>query len=447
MKNLTTFQLVLIGLFFVFLIVGTLIFAGILPGFRATPGGTAGELVMWGTVSGETIRPIIEQFNKDYKASYSLSYEEKSVTTFEQEFVEAKADNQAPDLLLIPQAIGLSQRARLGLFPAELVSIRNYRDTFIDAGDLWLSNNRAFALPLVVDPFVMYYNSDLLNASGLPTVPTSWSEFKAKTIALTKLDSRRNIVQSAVALGEVKNINHAKDLLTLLLFHAGNPIIINKGDSLASGLNENFDSTVKPAVLALNFYTQFADPARPNYSWNRSLPEARQAFNRGQTIFYFGYASEYKQIARENPHLAFDVALPPQSASDNELTSVSRPKLTLGRLLSVAVVGGGRKSVASASAALALAGTGPVAMLAEALALPPARRDLLGRATPDPAMTLFYRAAVLARTWADPDPTATKKIFDTMIESVVTGRERSSNAVSTADRELNAVIKRVYGNN
>ena len=441
MKNLSAFQIVLISLFILFLLVGTLIFAGVLPGYRQTPGGAAGELVLWGTVPQSILQPILEQFNKDYKNYFTLRYEEKTGATLETEFVEAKADNRAPDLLLLPHDLGLTQRTRLTPLPPDFFPLRQFQDTFIDAGGLMIGDEGILALPLAVDPLIMYYNKNLLAEAGWPAPPRAWSEFVSKTANLTTFDDRRNILQSAVALGETKNIIHAKDLLAMLLLQAGNPIISQSNQTYVSALNQNFNTILKPAVAVLDFYTQFADPARPNYSWNRSLPEARPAFSRSQTIFYFGYASEYASIANENPHLTFDVTLPPQPTETNQ------PKLILGRLLSVAAVRGGPKTNAAMAAAAAFSNAAPAGALAQALFLPPARRDLLAAAPAEPALALFYRAALLTRAWLDPDPPATKKIFDTMVESVVTGRLRSVEAVAAADRELSALLQRIYGNN
>lgn len=443
MKNFSTFQLVIIGLFLLFLIVGTLIFAGVLPGFRSPTGGAAGELFLWGTVPESVIRPIIDQFNKNYRDYFTLRYVEKAPAGFEREFVEAKADNRAPDLLLLPHELAFTQRARLAPLPPDLISQRQFRDTFIDAGELLTSGAAVLALPLVVDPLVMYYNKNLLAEAGLAAPPRTWTEFKVKTMALTTLDSRRNIIRSAAALGETRNIAHAKDLLAMLFLQAGNTIVARPasaaGGAYVSQLNQSFGTILKPAVAVLDFYTQFADPARPNYSWNRSLPEARQAFIRGQTVFYFGYGSEYKMLTRENPHLAFDLASVPQTEETNW------PKLVLGRLLSVAVVSGGPKTVAAGQAARALAGPVSAGALSAALFLPPARRDLLSQAPTDPVMALFHRAAILARAWPDPDPAGTKKIFETMIESVTTGRLRSGEAVAQADRQLQALLDNIYG--
>ncbi len=451
MKNLSAFQLVIIGLFMLFLIIGTLIFAGILPGFRSRSGGAAGELVVWGTVPDIAIPPIIDQFNKDYQDYFTLRYVEAPLASFEREFVEAKADNRAPDLLLLPHELVFTQRARLAPLPPDSFSLRQFRDTFIDAGDLLTDETGILALPLVVDPLVMYYNKNLLAEAGLPAPPRTWTEFKVKTMTLTTLDSRRNITRSAAALGETRNIAHAKDILAMLFLQAGNPIVARPaavGGTYVSQLNQSFGTVLKPAVAVLDFYTQFADPARPNYSWNRSLPEARQAFIRGQTVFYFGYGSEYVTITRENPHLAFDVASVPQPASSADRPEETNlPKLVLGRLLSVAAVRGGPKVNAAAAAAMAFSSAGPVSALSQALFLPPARRDLLSQAPADPALTIFYRAAILARAWPDPDPAGTKKIFETMIESVVTGRLRSNEAVAEGDRQLQALLQRIYGGN
>ena len=64
---------------------------------------------------------------------------------------------------------------------------------------------------------------------------------------------------------------------------------------------------VRVGESVLRFYTQFADPAKETYSWNKTFQNDKNAFISGKLAFYFGYASEYKDIQQKNPNLRFDI--------------------------------------------------------------------------------------------------------------------------------------------
>ena len=83
--------------------------------------------------------------------------------------------------------------------------------------------------------------------------------------------------------------------------------------------------------------------------------------------------------------------------------------------------------------------------LAEATALPPARRDLLASAPTDPTQTIFYQAAIIGRNWFDFAPARTEAIFERLVDSVSTGRLPSVQAVSEANTALENLIKEFYG--
>ena len=52
------FQLTLVGIFIFLLVLGVLIFSGILPGFRAPQGGIGGTVTWWGTLPSATLGPV-----------------------------------------------------------------------------------------------------------------------------------------------------------------------------------------------------------------------------------------------------------------------------------------------------------------------------------------------------------------------------------------------------
>ena len=85
---------------------------------------------------------------------------------------------------------------------------KQFLDTFVDvARDDLTSNGTIWAMPLYIDTLALYYNKDIFNTAGITFPPKTWEEFVILVTKLTKFDERGNIIQSAVAMGTVKNIN------------------------------------------------------------------------------------------------------------------------------------------------------------------------------------------------------------------------------------------------
>src|SRR5690606_28991177 len=92
-------------------------------------------------------------------------------------------------------------------------SIRNFRNDFIEQGEMFVGDSGALALPILVDPMVLFYNRDLFSAGGVARTPVSWTEMIQPEIGpvakLTLFDIQGNLVQSAISMGEYANIDHA----------------------------------------------------------------------------------------------------------------------------------------------------------------------------------------------------------------------------------------------
>jgi ABC-type glycerol-3-phosphate transport system substrate-binding protein len=250
--------------------------------------------------------------------------------------------------------------------------------------------------------------------------------------ALTKLDPQGNISQSTLALGEFANNKNAKDILATLILQAGNPIAsLDASDKpqVSLGLNAASDG-LAPARSAVDFFTQFANPAKTTYTWNRSLPEASAAFINGTLAFYLGFGSELPSLSNRNPHLFFDLAPVPQRNDPGARS------LTFGRFTGLAVSVQSQKAAYALQAIQALAGPTYAARLAALAGAAPVRRDLLATGSTDPKQAVIFKSALFARAWFDPNPIATKKIFSDMISSIMTGLADSGQALTTASLAL-----------
>ena len=273
----------------------------------------------------------------------------------------------------------------------------------------------------------MYWNRDVLEREGVPIQPKSWDEFFVLSPMITKRDRSSNILQATVALGEYRNITHAKDILAALMLQAGNPIVGVQGveKKLTSQLLEEFGFTIRPAESALRFYTEFSNPIKSVYSWNRALSPSRQLFLADQLAFYFGYASEFEELKRANPNLNFDVAPIPQGAG-------ATTRRTFGQFYGLAIPLAAQNRGGGFAAAQTIGLPQYASLLAGALQLAPVERSLIAAGSNNAFTSVIYGAALSARGWLDPTPTDTAGILQTMVEDIVSNRARVSKAVTDA---------------
>ncbi len=434
MKDLSLFQLILLSLFGMAIVVGVMVFAGVIPGFRTPSGGTYGTVTVWGTFPAREMDDFVNNFNKANKNVLSLAYVARPEETFENDLLQVLATNQGPDLIILRSDLTYRQGDKLLAIPAESLSPRDFRNTFVDAGEIFLFPNvGTLALPLVVDPMVMYYNRNIFQSAAVPAVPATWTAFREALNQINIVDTRGNITRTGMAAGEFANYDNAKEFLSLLFLQAGTPIVALGNNGYTSVLADNFGFTLSPGQAALDFFAQFANPRQATYSWNRSLPEAKDALAAGILGTYFGFAGEEAEVRAKNPNLNLDVALVPQRGAGE--------RATLARVYGVGISRTSSNLGAAAAAAVILSSSESVALLSQVIGLPPARRDLLTAGTTDPFDQIYYESALLGRTWLDPNPAQTKVIWQSMAERVTTGRALSLDSISRGSQELEALFR------
>jgi len=434
------FQTALLVLFGVALVIAVLIFAGILPGFRAQKIGQAGDLVVWGVFPDVSFRNIATSLKQADPAKFTLTYFDKG-DNLDQALVEALASGQGPDVIIAPHELILKHRDKFALIPFTSLPLRSYQDTFIDESSLFVGQNGFFALPLAIDPLLLYYNKDLYNNANLLKAPANWEEFIKIQPILTKVGQNNRLESSAFALGTFGNNNNAKDILSLLILQAGGSPTVSNANQISVTLDNDFGFTLKPAEAALNFFLQFADPAKSTYCWNRSLPEARDSFLGEELANYFGLASEAPYLREKNSHLNFDLNIVPQMT--DSLPAQAGNRLTFGRLYGVAALKASTKLSAVWPMIFALTGSDYSKQTAEALNMASARRGLL---VPDPAkpdQKIVFDSALISRGWFDPAPAETRNIFQKMNDNAATGRLTSARAVAQAAGEISKLINPV----
>ncbi|MDP1625199.1 MAG: extracellular solute-binding protein [bacterium] len=424
---MSRFQLIFTGVLIACAVFGVALFAL----NRTNNSGEAPQVVLWGTFPHSLMSGFLGDARLEYRDQLNVVYVQKQAATFESELIASLARGQGPDMVLWPQDLILKQADKFFVVPFENYSERTFKDSFIEGSELYLVPGGVIGLPFSVNPMVMYWNREIFGEAGVSLPPTTWNELYALAPKVIKKDVGGGISQAMVAMGSSANIVHYKDMLALLSMQAGTPIVARDARGIVTSVFGVSQGQV-PGEQAINFFTEFSNPSKPAYTWNRSLMNDRDMFIAGKLAMYFGYASELQGIRSANPNLNFDVAVIPQASGRTA---------TFGHMTAFAFLKSSPNIGPSVSAAAILTGSNLQNLWASKSGLPPVRRDLLA-STPGSAYTaVFYRSALMARAWLDPNREATNIVFERLVDNVTSGRYRASQAVSAASSEIDSIIR------
>lgn len=426
---MNTLQIIIIAGSIILAIVALLIFSGVLPGFRTAPVGEAGEIAFWGTIPQSALGPILSDFGQRFQ-NLKVTYREFKEETYISELVDALASGRGPDVFLLPQEEIIKQKERVFALTSEVYPLRAFRDNFINIAEIYARPEGILGLPLQIDPLVLYWNRDLFRNAGLARVPDFWDEFLAAAEKLKIVEGQR-IIQAGAAMGEFRNIQNAKDILAMLMLQTGNKII--DPETLKPVFAERGANPLSPAEEALLFFIDFSDPRKTSYTWSRAMPEALEAFSAGKLAMYIGYASGLEKILAKNPHLSFDVREVPQ-IRDGKI------KATFGKSLALSISRQSQNPAAAFTFIIDLVSAGQQKLLAQNSLKAPTLRSLLAEAQKEPVLEIFYRSAVRSLSWLDPDPAATKTIWQEMTEAALSGARKLNEAVSDAAKKFSTLI-------
>jgi len=425
MSNLRPFQIVLLGIFGLFAIIG-LAYFGLYKGGANEQEPYAVGVIIWGTLDGGTVNNVLAEVGTGNSDFQKVRYQQKDSQTFNLELLNAIAENRAPDLIILPSTEIVTHRSKLFSLPYESIPERTYRDTYIDGTDIYLMVDGVYGIPFAVDPLMMYWNRDLVASGGLANPPKTWEELVSVSVpALTRKSSDLTITQSAVAFGEYANIRNAKNILSMLLLQSGTSIAEEQNGAYVLTLKDAGRGVLPPADAALSFYTQFALPTSALYSWNKALTSDRSAFTAGTLAFYFGLGSEIGSIQRANPNLNFDVTQVPQGVG----TTVQR---NYGIFYAFAIPRASGNPSGALAVAQILSSIDAGTRLATALNMAPVRRSVLAGGSQNVYQQSLFISALISRAWLDPNSSGSEQAFKTMIEDVTSGRERVGDAVEDA---------------
>jgi ABC-type glycerol-3-phosphate transport system substrate-binding protein len=440
---MSSFQIILLSIFGACAVAGILIFAFLV---GSNSSSTIGAITIWGPFDEVAVQTIIRQLAEDDSRLRQITYVRKNPETFEVELTNALASGSGPDLYILRQDHAVVDEAKIEPIPYETFTRDQFETMFLEAAKPFLSANGVLAVPLVIDPYILYWNRDLLSAAGFAKPPVYWDETfgMARTITdcqrtnaskgstIAGCDEQRSIKKATIAIGEYRNVEHAKGILGLLILQAGGPITLrDTSGALQPALTARRGEVAQPAESAINFYTTFANPSKDSYSWNRSFSSSRSSFAAGDVALYVGPASEIPLIKQLNPNLNYAVAPIPQIRNLEK-------SVNSGVVYGFAVPKASKNPGGALTAAYLLASPTAAKSLAAISGTVPARRDVVleGRTGTD---EMVGRQALLVQTWEDPNPEATGVIFRDMIESITSGSAKISEALQRAEQAMRQI--------
>jgi ABC-type glycerol-3-phosphate transport system substrate-binding protein len=395
-------------------------------------------VIIWGPAFGDGERTMPDAMRaivgRD-EAYSTLQYVEKNPTTLYQDLIEAIAQGAPPDLLFFDAASLMEIKSQLQPISYESLSLRDFRDTYVEGAEVFAMADNIYALPILVDPLVLYWNRDLFTNALVTQVPTDWDTFVQVAPRLSRIERGADLTQSGVALGEYDNVRHAREIMATLLMQSGTPLVSFDGKVYKSVMNVKREGGSNPA-LALSFYTDFSNPRKTVYSWNKTFPESREAFAANKVAMYAGFASEAPTLTFINPNLNFDVALWPQSARGHN-------KVTYGKFYGLAVVKHSVQVQRALSILSVLSTEQATDMWSKYSGIPPTRRTMLGAQPTDPFAEVLARSAIIARSWHTPHSGGfVDDIFSQMITDVTSGKETPDKALQQASTDLNVLLEK-----
>lgn len=298
-------------------------------------------LEFWGVWdSSDSWQKIIEKFEsethfwKGQEVKVKVNYTKKDFSSYEADLDRTYQDGTTPSVFLINNYWLGRYADKLSPLSGSVATIDSYElmdyeelsDIFPPyiLQDVFYGNNEMYALPIYSDSLALYYNKDLFQKAGIDQAPATWDEVKADLKKLTLIDKKNQISQSGIALGGGKEINRSCDIFALLTMQGGGKVIdadgkidFNQKVSIptSAGSKER-----EPGLTALQFYMEFSDTDKDNYSWNNTLSNSVQDFADGKVAMMLNYNYQRANLLALKPELNYSIAPVPQLAGSTSIS-------------------------------------------------------------------------------------------------------------------------------
>jgi len=427
-------------------------------------------LTYWRVYDGEdTFKEILDAY-KILHPFITINYRKLRYSEYESELINALAEDRGPDIFSIhntwtkkylgkltpmPETITMAYPVTRGTIKKEVVpelrtskslGLNDLKNNFVDAvyQDVVITTlnektkqyeQKVYGLPLSVDTLAMYYNKDLFNNAGIAEPPAFWNnEFQQDVKKMTKQNDKGEIIQSGAALGGTINIERYSDILSVLMMQNGSVMMDDNGQVLFNRIPATFkDQKYNPGLEALRFYSDFNNPAKEVYAWNKDLDNSLNMFAQGKLGIMFGYAYHLPTIKAQAPKLNFGIAKLPQIEGN--------PPVNFANYW-IETVSNKSKYTNEAWDFIQFATKADQAKTYLANAKKPtALRSLVNGQIDDLDIGVFSGQVLTAKSWyKGADSNAMEKIFADMIDAVILAQDKIENAINLAVNKVQQTI-------
>ncbi|MDO9399830.1 MAG: extracellular solute-binding protein [bacterium] len=401
----------------------------------------------------------------------TINYKKLRYSEYEEELINALAEDRGPDILSLPNTwikkyqskivpmpatITMAYPVTKGTFKKEVIpemrtnksiSLKDIKNNFVDVvyDDAVIKivdaktnkvEERVFGLPLYMDTLALFYNKDLFNNAGIAQPPVFWNtEFQQDVKKMTKQDTKGQIIQSGVALGGSANISRYSDILSVLMMQSGAVMMEDSGQVAFNKMPETLNQQQSaPGIEALRFYTDFSNPAKEVYSWNKDLNDSLTMFTQGKLAMFFGYSYQLPQIRSLAPKLNFGIAKLPQIEGNPQSINFANYWME--------TVSSKSKNADVAWDFIQFATQAEQAKLyLDATKRPTALRSLIGGQLEGEDTSIFVEQVLTAKSWyKGANANAMETIIGEMIDSVMADKDKIENIINLGAQKIQQTI-------
>lgn len=392
------------------------------PGLQEIEGKRDVRLSVWGVdppSSFATIKKNFEALNKDVAVSYS----QIPASLIQDRLVQALANGQAPDVVMIKNRTLPRQQNFLTPAPNTKIGITTFRNLFptVAEQDFVIGGKQIYALPLSIDTLALIYNKDLFDQAQVVQPPTTWTGLAELVPKFVKIGEGGRFERSAVALGgSEKTVTNVGDILPLLFMQSG--VDLSKGSLETDGRG----------LQAFNFYLQFSNPRSLAYTWDDLQQKDLASLANLKTAMVLAYKRQLATVTAQNDFLHYGIAPAPQLGKD---------RVDYADYWGLAVTRTSRNANRAWDLVI-YATTVPqnAQSYIQATKYPPALRSLISSTINDPELGVFAGQALTARSWALSDDVQSRELFSSMVSSYLSGQVDQGDALRRTQTLLSSLV-------
>jgi len=280
------------------------------------------KVIVWSFEDPDVWKPIKTNFETTNKG-FILEYVQQALnSSYENKVLNSQLSGTGPDVWSMPNDWVFRHKDKL--IPAAdslKKSLGDLDDKFFKSIKQSVQiDDSIYALSPSGEPLMIYYNptavqqavvdyknngADQVLKKNLDTIfnpmPKTWTDFATAVKFLTKKDGDK-INFAGAALG-TDDVSYSQDILYLLMLQNQTKLLSDdlKLATFSLPSSTPIGSEEVPGKRALEFYSSFADPKSPNYTWNDSMGDDIDAFVAGKVFMIFGYSRLDNTFAQKYP--------------------------------------------------------------------------------------------------------------------------------------------------